>query len=54
MASTTISGYKQTVAEFIEFIRGEDVTNPSRLAIRAYLVARGRAHAAGIAPCAYV
>ena len=40
MAPTTISGYKHTVADYIEFIRGEDVTALSHLPIRAYFIAR--------------
>ncbi len=42
MAPTTISGYKHTVADYIEFLRGADITAPSRLPLRAYLVARYR------------
>ena len=42
MAPTTISGYKHTVAGYIEFIRGEDVTALSHLPIRAYFIARKR------------
>jgi len=40
LAPTTISGYKHTVADYIEFIRGEDVTNLSHFPIRAYFIAR--------------
>lgn len=42
MAPTTISGYKHTVSDYIEFIRGEDVTTLSHLPLRAYLIARHR------------
>jgi site-specific recombinase XerD len=42
LAPTTISGYKHTVADYIEFIRGEDLTALSHLPIRAYLIARHR------------
>lgn len=42
LAPTTISGYKHTVADYIEFIRGEDVTALSHLPLRAYLIARHR------------
>ncbi len=42
MAPTTISGYKHTVADYIEFLRGADITAPSRLPLRAYLIARHR------------
>ena len=40
MAPTTISGYKHTVSDYIEFIRGEDITNPSHFPIRAYFITR--------------
>ena len=40
LAPTTISGYKHTVADYIEFIRGEDLTNLSHFPIRAYFIAR--------------
>ena len=40
MAPTTINGYKHTVAEYIEFIRGEDVTNLSHLPLTPYPIPR--------------